>query len=242
MNIFYDLHIHSCLSPCGDAEMTPYNLVHMAQLLGLSCIALTDHNSSLNCPAALEVGKSIGLTVLPGMELCTAEEVHLVCLFAQLDAAMAFSDYVQSSSIPIPNRPDIFGEQLVMDTQDGILAVHEPLLTMASGVSIGKAPALVAAHGGFCFPAHIDRSSYSVVSNLGGIDADMGFTVVEFADMRKVQSFCARFPDLQGMRLLENSDAHRLEDMREAHHCLHVRENTAQAVLDALRSPAKKNF
>ena len=80
MRIAADLHLHSCLSPCGDNDMTPYNLVNMAKLLGYDMIALTDHNSCLNCESAMKVGDSIGLTVVPGMELCTAEEIHCVCL------------------------------------------------------------------------------------------------------------------------------------------------------------------
>ncbi|HAS37802.1 MAG TPA: phosphoesterase, partial [Ruminococcaceae bacterium] len=81
MKLYYDFHLHSCLSPCGDNDMTPYNLVNMAKILGLDAIALTDHNTAQNCRAAMEVGKSIGVTVIPGMELCTSEEVHVVCLF-----------------------------------------------------------------------------------------------------------------------------------------------------------------
>ena len=84
MKIFADLHLHSCLSPCGDGDMTPYNLVQMAKLLGFDIIALTDHNTCGNCESAMRVGESIGLTVVPGMELCTAEEIHCVCLFPDL--------------------------------------------------------------------------------------------------------------------------------------------------------------
>ena len=84
----YDFHNHSCLSPCGDGDMTPFNLVNMAKLLNLDIIALTDHNSALNCPAALKIGQAVGVTVIPGMELCTSEEVHVVCLFEELDGAL----------------------------------------------------------------------------------------------------------------------------------------------------------
>ena len=81
MKLYYDFHIHSGLSPCGDNEMTPNNIVNIAKLYDLDVIALTDHNSTLNCKAVMDLGKEIGLTVIPGMELCTSEEVHLVCLF-----------------------------------------------------------------------------------------------------------------------------------------------------------------
>ena len=90
MKLKYDFHLHSCLSPCGDNDMTPYNLVNMAKLMGYDIIALTDHNSCLNCPAAIKAGQEAGITVVPGMELCTSEEIHTVCLFPTLEKALEF--------------------------------------------------------------------------------------------------------------------------------------------------------
>ena len=107
----YDLHIHSCLSPCGDDDMTPANIVGMAMIKGLDLIAVTDHNSCKNCPAVLTMADAYGLTALPGMELTTSEEVHVVCLFADLKDALAFDEYVYSRLMPIPNNEKIFGKQ-----------------------------------------------------------------------------------------------------------------------------------
>lgn len=133
-----DLHIHSCLSPCGDEEMTPYNLVNMAKVMGLDILALTDHNSSLNCPAAARAAEEAGIAFVPGMELTTSEEVHVVCLFPDVDSALAFSGYVAERLPKIKNRLDIFGEQLIMDDRDGILGREENLLSTASFISIGE--------------------------------------------------------------------------------------------------------
>ena len=127
----YDFHNHSCLSPCGDGDMTPFNLVNMAKLLNLDVIALTDHNSALNCPAALKVGQAVGVTVIPGMELCTSEEVHVVCLFDELDGALSFSDYVHKTMPPVKNRADIFGEQIIVDENDNTTGSEKILLTTA---------------------------------------------------------------------------------------------------------------
>ena len=96
MRVYYDLHLHSCLSPCGDEDMTPWNTVNMAKLLGLDMIAITDHNSCANCRSAMKVGEKIGITIVAGMELCTAEEVHCICLFDDIDKAEKFSDFVKS--------------------------------------------------------------------------------------------------------------------------------------------------
>ena len=152
-----DLHIHSCLSPCGDEEMTPYNLVNMAKVMGLDILALTDHNSSLNCPAAARAAEEAGIAFVPGMELTTSEEVHVVCLFPDVDSALAFSSYVAERLPKIKNRLDIFGEQLIMDDRDGILGHEENLLSTASFISIGEVFPLVSGFGGVCYPAHVDR-------------------------------------------------------------------------------------
>ena len=118
MRIAYDFHIHSCLSPCGDKDMTPQNIVNMSKIMGYDAIALTDHNTTGNCEAVIKVGKEIGLTVIPGMELCTSEEVHIVCLFPDIEKANKFSEYVYSTLPPVKNKPSVFGEQTKMNEND----------------------------------------------------------------------------------------------------------------------------
>ena len=138
MIIKADLHMHTCLSPCGDDDMTPYNAVNLAKLLGYDMIAVTDHNSCLNCPAAVRAGEAAGLVVVPGMELCTAEEIHNVCLFPSLDAAKEFSDFVYDKMPDIINRPEIFGEQVITDEKDNIIGYEKRLLTVASDITEGE--------------------------------------------------------------------------------------------------------
>ena len=171
---YYDLHMHSCLSPCGDDEMTPNNMAGMGVVAKLDIMALTDHNTCENCASAIKVGESIGITVIPGMELCTSEEVHVVCLFDNIENAMRFSDHVISMMPPVKNRPEIFGEQLIMDEEDNVIGKQEKLLTLASAISISDVCKTVENYGGVCYPAHIDRSSYSVLSNLGMISRFIG--------------------------------------------------------------------
>ena len=232
MKLFYDFHLHSCLSPCGDNEMTPYNLVHMAKLGGLDIIAVTDHNTCLNCPAALEVGKKADITVVPGMELCTSEEVHIICLFSDLKGAMAFSDYVGDRLPPIKNRPDIFGDQLVMDAQDRVTDRHEQLLMAASEISVSHVVQTLASFGGICFPAHIDRPSYSVLSNLGSMTAEMGFGAAELTAKADEPEIFKQHPILKQMFIVKGSDAHRLGDIGDAQHTIDLKKNNAAAVID----------
>lgn len=216
--------------------MTPYNLVNMAKILGLDIIALTDHNSAQNCRAAMTVGESVGLTVVPGMELCTSEEVHIVCLFDDVNNAEAFSDYVLSTVPPVKNRPEIFGDQLIMNDGDGIVGTQELLLTTASGISIENAVETVGQYGGVCYPAHIDRSSYSVISNLGMITDEMNFAAVEMTENADQNEYRSKYPIIKDMPVFVSSDAHYLENMREAKHTIDIAENSAKAVVEQIRS------
>ena len=233
MRIYYDLHIHSCLSPCGDADMTPCNIVNMARLAGLSAIALTDHNACGNCPAVLEAAKGTGLTVLPGMELCTSEEAHVVCLFPTLEAAQAFESRVQPTLPPVKNRPEIFGEQLILDAEDTIVGRSDAFLAGASGISVDEAAALARSFGGTAFPAHIDRPSFSVPAALGDIPS-VGFAAAEVTAMGDPAELAARYPVIRGLPLLLDSDAHYLHQIQEAGPYLELPENTPDVIIAAL--------
>lgn len=236
MNLKYDFHLHSCLSPCGDNDMTPYNLVNMAKLLGYDIIALTDHNSCLNCPAALKAGEEAGIAVVPGMELCTSEEIHAVCLFPDLEKALEFSDYVKSTMPPVKNDASIFGEQLIMDSTDRIIGNEEILLTAASGISIDDAVKEVSRFGGAVFPAHLDRASYSVLSVLGFMYPEMGFAAAEFTHKAYIPQYEEKHPLLKEMKKLRNSDAHYLENMVEPSVEIDLPECSAEAVVSYLNS------
>lgn len=233
MRVRYDLHIHSCLSPCGDADMTPNNIVHMAQLAGLEMVALTDHNSCKNCPAFLRVARKAGLCAIPGMELCTAEECHVVCLFPSLEAAMAFDRLVEGTLPPVENRPEVFGEQWIMDEEDAVTASFPVLLTTASSISVDEVVELVRSYGGAAFPAHIDRPSYSVTASLGDLPP-VGFQAVEVTADGDTAALSARYPEMRGKPLLLDSDAHDLENIQEAGPWLDLPENTPSALIAAL--------
>ncbi len=235
MSIFYDFHIHSCLSPCAEEDMTPYNLVNLSALMGMQAIALTDHNSCQNCGAAMRAGEEAGITVIPGMELCTSEEVHVVCLFEELKAAEEFSDFVLSTMPPIKNRPEIFGTQLIMDNTDKVLGNQDLLLTTASGISISNVEKIVDGYGGVCYPAHIDRSSYSVISNLGMITPEMGFEIAEISPKGNIDLLLEKHPVLKEMKILTSSDAHRLESLPPANLSLHT-DNDIKSIIAHLKN------
>ena len=212
--------------------MTPNNIVNMAKLLGLSAIALTDHNTAANCAATAKVAQCEGLLFLPGMELCTAEEIHVVCLFPTVEKAAAFEE---SISFPfVQNRPAIFGEQVLCDENDQVIGNEERLLTVACELSIDDVAQTVRAFGGAAFPAHIDRPSYSITAALGNIPP-LGFAAAELTAAANKQDYIAQYPLLQQMRLLQNSDAHELGAIQEPLAFLEVEAETPEAVIDLLR-------
>lgn len=234
MSIFYDFHLHSCLSPCGDDEMTPFNLVNMAALLGYDAIALTDHNSALNCPAALKAGEKAGITVIPGMELCTCEEIHTVCLFETLEGAIGFSDYVHTTMPQIENRPEIFGNQIVTDLEDNHVSEEKLLLTTASSISIGEVSDSVKEYGGICYPAHIDRASYSIISALGDFPAEYNFKFAEITERGNREEFRKKYPALKNAEFIVSSDSHYLENMPDTKYKLPCG-NSAREIMEYFR-------
>ena len=241
MKLYYDFHIHSCLSPCGDTDMTPNNIVNYAKIMGYDVIALTDHNTALNCPAVAKIAEENGITFIPGMELCTSEEVHIVCLFYTLEDALHFSEYVKSTMPPIKNKPSIFGEQLICDESDNVIGQEDILLVTASGISTEKVVKKVAEYNGICYPAHIDRSSFSILSNLGAIDECFGFKCAEIYDITKEDELKKKHSYLNELKILSDSDAHYLENMRIPQQVIGVPENNVNAILDYLNKKEGDN-
>ena len=212
-----DLHIHSCLSPCGDEDMTPANIVGMAMLNGLQVIALTDHNTVRNCPAFFKLAKDYGLIPVAGVELTVSEDVHAVCLFRDLESAMEFGKLIENRRARIKNDPEIFGKQTVMDENDEKLGEEEFLLINAVDISLDEAHTEVTRRGGVCFPAHIDRSSNGIVAMLGDFPPEPRFTAFELNDIAMLEECLSRFPIIteRGLVHVASSDAHYLTDISE---------------------------
>ena len=234
MKYYYDLHLHSCLSPCGDMDMTPNNITGMAALLGLQIIALTDHNTSLNCEATIAAGKRNGVVVVPGMELTTSEDIHAVCLFPSLEKALDWSAYVDAHRIKVRNRPDIYGRQVIMNELDEEIGEVEHLLLPATEISIMNAYRTVKDFGGICYPAHIDRDSLSILSVLGEIDESCGFVTAELADKGRLAQLRLLHPILDTINIVTSSDAHYLENMRDAENRIELEELSAECLVRTL--------
>lgn len=229
MKLFYDFHIHSCLSPCGDNDSTPNNIVNMALIKGLHVIALADHNTGKNCPAAMAVGKKNGLVVLPAMELTTSEDIHILCLFERYEDLEKLETYIQKTRLRIRNKPEIFGHQFIMDENDEIVGEEENLLIVSGGVSVEEVAVLVKGFGGIPVPAHIDKQSNGLVGVLGAFDYGLGFELIE-----STLDSGVKLPQIT------NSDAHYLWDIAEAEHFIEAESCSARGVFAALREMCRK--
>lgn len=214
---YYDLHMHSCLSPCAENEMTPATVAGMAALNGLQIAALTDHNSAGNLPAFFEACRAYGVVPVAGMELETAESVHLVCLFPTLEAATACWQAVKRDyMMPVKNKPAIFGEQFYMNADDEVIGIEETLLITSTLLSLEDGARLARSFGGVVFPAHIDRAANGILEILGDIPPEPGFTAAEFNDAANIAPYRERFASVAPLKRLVNSDAHRLSAMQSA--------------------------
>lgn len=228
MIFHYDLHIHSCLSPCGDMDNTPNNIVNMALLKGLDIIAVSDHNTALNLPAVQSVARRSGILLLPAIEAETREEVHVLCYMPSVDAALALSKKLYNTLLHTPNMPSFFGEQVIMDENDEKVGIQERLFVQSTSYSLDGLAKLVRALGGVPVPAHINRASNALLHNLGFIPPEPAFTALEV-------SLCHAAPraDLKGYRILYSSDAHTLSCISECSgdNAMELPERSTDAVL-----------
>lgn len=235
MKVAVDLHIHSALSPCSDNEMTPNNIVNMALLKGLDVIAVTDHNSLENYDAISQCAKEINIIAVPGMEMETREEVHLVCLFPNKESALKVQERINSLLPRIKNREEIFGKQIIMDADDNITGYYEELLITAVDMSIDEAVAMVQDVGGAAIPAHVDRTSYSVISNLGMVPDHLSFQYLEISKNCNVEEFVLKHPELCKYKFIRSSDAHNLGDILERESFLEIDDLSVEALIRELR-------
>jgi len=224
MNVYYDFHIHSCLSPCGDDDNTPNNIVNMAIIKGLQAIAVADHNTGKNCPAVMAVGKKNGLVVLPAMELTTSEDIHILCLFEKYENLVLLEEYISTRKLKIKNKEQVFGKQQILDENDEVCGNIEELLIVSSGVSVEDINGIVERFGGIAIPAHIEKQANGLVGVLGAFDKNLGFKIIE----SKIDSGV-------GLPRLVNSDAHTLWDISEAENHIEAETLSAHGVFCALK-------
>ena len=191
--------------------MTPANICGMAHVKGLDAIAVTDHNTARNLPYVKEAADYYHLILLPGMEITTREEVHLLGYFPTVDSAVEAGEFFSSHLPPMKNRSDFFGHQYVMDTDDNVVDEETRMLIGATDVPLNQAVAEIRRRGGIAVPAHINRGSNGLLVNLGMMPTDIDFPWVETWKALPVDERA-----VAGRKILNASDAHQLGAIREA--------------------------
>ena len=192
-----DLHIHTCLSPCGSLEMSPRRIIARACERGMQVIAITDHNSTRNVQVCMECGAAADIMVIPGCEVNTQEEVHCLCYFPHLEALHLFQEYLDRQIIDIPHDPERFGYQVAVDADEQIL--FEESRSLFTGISDGieALEKVVHRYGGLFVPAHIDRQVYGILSQLGFIPQELSCDALELSRQTTPDAFVSSHPELE---------------------------------------------
>jgi PHP family Zn ribbon phosphoesterase len=207
-----DLHVHTALSPCAAVEMIPPLIVRQALARGLDLIAITDHNASANAGAVQRAAAGTTLTVLPGIELQTAEEVHVLCLFDRLERLLAWQEEVDGRMPARQNVPEFFGEQFVVDETGAFLRHETRLLAGSVEIRFDEVIREVRRQGGLAIPAHIDRPAYSLSANLGFPPPGLSLDALEISAHTTPAAARQRFPWLADYPLVQGGDVHHLEN------------------------------
>lgn len=207
-----DLHIHSCLSPCSDWDMSPKKIIAKSLERQLDLIAICDHNTAENAAAALREGTRQGIAVLPGMEICSREEVHLVTLFKKIEDALKMQEFIYAH-LPGKNQPEVFGHQVVADEHDQVLGENPRLLIGATQLSLLEIVEKAHHLGGICISSHVDRPSYSLIGQLGFIPEDLHLDAVEVSYRVPLDKALTEVPGIKNYPCVTSSDAHFLSDI-----------------------------
>ena len=223
MRVYYDFHIHSVLSACAEDDMTINNIINMAKIKGLDVIAITDHNSARNLPAAVEAGNRLGILVVPGMEVQTKEDVHMICLFPDLDSAFAVERIIEQHTVKKLNDVQKYGEQVILDSYDKVIGYESASLLSGTTLGIDELADAVETVGGACIPAHVNRESYSILTKFGNIPAR--FRLVEVTR----DDYEVNCP------IIRNSDAHSLGNISEKVNFLEIEEKSCLAIIKKIK-------
>ena len=208
-----DLHVHTVLSPCAEIEMLPPLIIQEALQRHIRLIAVTDHNASANVAAVQEAAGDSGVTVLPGMELQTREEVHVLCLFDTLDQISAFQEVIDSSLPDIENNAELFGMQIVVDAAGEPVREEKRLLLTSTTLSLEQAFEKTYALGGIFIPAHVDRKGFGLIEALGFVPDNIQVDALEITRRLTPEKAYQAFPQIRPYSLIQGGDAHRLDDL-----------------------------
>ncbi len=230
-----DLHIHTVLSPCGDLEMSPENILAAARRKNIDILGITDHNHTGNAWLIREMAKEYQILALPGAEVTTREEVHCLAFFPSRESLVLFQDFLTGRIVRIPNRPEILGYQVLVDREEKVIDEVDYYLGSSVDASVEEVAENAHSLGGIFIPAHIDRHKNSLYSQLGFIPAGLDFDALEVSWRTALEDFLGRHPEVQGKRIVRSSDAHFLPDIGRITSVFLLEELTCDEVWMAFR-------
>ncbi len=231
-----DLHIHTVLSPCGDLEMSPRNIVRRAKEEKIDILGITDHNSTRNCKVLEKLANDNDILVLKGAEINSKEEIHCLTFFETDDELVDFQNYLDEHLPTVMNDTKKFGYQVVVDKDDNILDQVEPLLISALDVNITEIEKKVHELNGLFIPAHIDRAMYSIISQLGFIPSDLKVDALELSKYASKNDFLSKYNYLADYAFIKSSDAHFTENIGDTHTLFQMNSKSFSEIRLALRA------
>jgi PHP family Zn ribbon phosphoesterase len=231
-----DLHIHTCLSPCAELEMTPLAIIKTALEKGIDIVAITDHNSAENVIAARKAAEQAGITVLSGMEITSSEEAHILALFDNAGSVMKLQDIVYKNLLPGENDEKLFGEQIVVNEKDEVMDFNKRLLIGATALSAKTIVDSIHNLGGIAIASHIDRDAFSIVSQLGFIPEDLKFDALEMSCNIERAKALIFYKEYNAYAWVTSSDAHDIEDIGKKTSDFLMKEPTIEEMKMALKN------
>lgn len=229
-----DLHIHTCLSPCADLGMGPRTIVNRATEQGLDVVGISDHNSAENVPAVVRAARGTALKILPGMEVTSIEEVHILAVFDSVDKALRLQEIVYEH-LPGENDPKHFGLQVVVNEDHDVRSFNPRFLAGATVLSVEQVVEHICDLEGLAIAAHVDRETFGIIGQLGFIPADLHLDALELSPNISFLEARRRFPQYAGFALVRSSDAHFVADIGKNWTSLLLSEPTTQEIKKALR-------
>lgn len=215
--------------------MIPRAVVDRALAVGLDMIAICDHNSAENLPAFLEVGRKRGIAVLPGMEITSREEIHLIALLNRLEDCLTLQEWIYQH-LPGKNDEDLFGPQILVDETSEPVGLLDKLLMGATLLSLEEIVAFVKRLEGVTIASHIDRQAFSLIGQLGFIPEGTDLDGLEISSRTTLEAARNRFRSYAHYPFVRFSDAHRLEEIGEGSTLFLLEERTSAEVKMALHS------
>lgn len=236
-----DLHIHTLLSPCGDLEMSPANIVSLAGQRGLDIIGITDHNTTKQCELVWKLAQKTSLTVIPGCEMTTREEVHCLGLFEDFDALRIFQDYLDQHLTIIPHNAALFGYQVLIDEDENILEELENYLGASLDVSVEEVEQKVHELSGIFIPAHIDRPRNSLFSQLGFFPPELKVDALQISKLAEEITIREKYKISPDITIVKFSDTHFPADLGKIYTNFEMEKPTFSDIKKALARKDGRN-